>query len=94
MSWAHAHLDIPKQTNQLSDDSKIKYFLRWGILVLVIFPFEFFFLFLRQHIVLALVVINVPLMLPAAEKQKNIEWNSYCSYSALFCAPFCFLCSF
>ena len=34
--------DIPKQTNQLSDYSKIKYFLQGGILVLVIFLLNFF----------------------------------------------------
>jgi hypothetical protein len=64
--------DIPKQTNQLSDYSKIKYFLQGGILVLVIFLLNFF-PFLRKHNVLALVVINVPLMLPAASKLNLLQ---------------------
>ena len=33
--------DIPKQTNQLSDYRKIKYFLQAEILVLVTFSFGF-----------------------------------------------------
>jgi hypothetical protein len=60
--------DIPKQTNQLSDYRKIKYFLQSEIRVLVTFLLNFF-LFLRKHNVLALVMINGPLMLPAADRQ-------------------------